>query len=135
MNKLLDLRFVIGGGLGYIAIKTERTRLDVLGGVAYNREKFSTPLIRNSADGYWGDNLTHKISKVTTLTQSFRLFGNLNELGEYRMNFDLGTVTNLNKWLAWQLTVSDRYLSNPVTGRQRNDVLLTTGVRVSFARK
>jgi hypothetical protein len=56
-------------------------------------------------------------------------------VGEYRINFDLGTVTNLNKWLDWQLTISDRYLSNPVEGARNNDLLFTTGVRVNFAKK
>ena len=62
------------------------------------------------------------------------MFNNLTDLGTYRINFDLGTVTNLNKWLSWQLTVSDRYLSDPVSGSKPNDVLLTTGIRVSFSR-
>jgi putative salt-induced outer membrane protein YdiY len=130
----LDLRFVIGGGLGYSLIKNERTQLNVLGGADYNHEKFSTPLIRNSAEAYWGDTLTYKFSKSTSLAQSFRMFNNLTDLGTYRINFDLGTVTNLNKWLSWQLTVSDRYLSDPVSGNKPNDVLLTTGIRVTFAR-
>lgn len=130
----LDLRFVIGGGLGYTLIKKDQTQVDLLGGAAYNREKFSTPLIRNSAEAFWGDNLVHKFSKITSLTQSFRMFDNLSELGEYRVNFDVGTVTTLKKWLSWQLTVSDRYLSNPIPGRKHNDVLVTTGIRVSFAK-
>jgi hypothetical protein len=41
---------------------------------------------------------------------------------------------NVSRWLSWQLTVSDRFLSNPVFGRQRNDVLYTTGLRLRFAR-
>src|SRR2546426_9781120 len=125
----LDLRFVIGGGLGYSLIKNEQTQLDLLGGPAYNREKFSTPLTRNSAEAFWGDNLVHKFSKITALTQSFKMFNNLSELGEYRINFDLGAVTTLKKWLSWQLTVSDRYLTNPIPGRKHNDVLFTTGIR------
>jgi hypothetical protein len=32
------------------------------------------------------------------------------------------------------VTASDRFLSNPIPGRQKNDLLLTTGVRVNFAR-
>jgi putative salt-induced outer membrane protein YdiY len=130
----LDLRFVIGGGLGYSVIKNDQTQLDLLGGAAYNREKFSTPLTRNSAELYWGDNLLHKFSKSTSLTQSFRMFNNMSELGEYRINFDVGAVTTLKKWLSWQLTVSDRYLSNPLPGRKQNDVLFTTGIRVNFSR-
>ena len=48
----LDLRFLLGGGLGYHAIQNERSRLDLLAGLDYNRSSFSTPLIRNSAELY-----------------------------------------------------------------------------------
>ena len=40
----------------------------------------------------------------------------------------------LKKWLAWHVTASDRFLSNPLPGRQRNDLLLSTGLRLSFAK-
>ena len=130
----LDLRFVLGGGLGYNALKTERSQLDLLGGMAYNREAFSTPLTRNAAEAYWGNDLSYKLSTVTALRQGFRMFNNLTNTGAYRMNFDLGAVTTIQKWLSWQVSISDRYLSNPVTGRQKNDILYTTGVRVNFAR-
>ena len=130
----LDLRFVAGGGLGFIAIKSDRQRLDLLGGGAYNRESFSTPLTRNSAEAYWGDDWNYKLSSVSSLKQSFRMFNNLSDTGAYRINFDLGAVTSLKKWLSWQVTASDRFLSNPVAGRQKNDLLLSTGLRISFAR-
>jgi hypothetical protein len=130
----LDLRFVAGGGIGFHAIKTKKTQLDLPAGIAYNRESYSTPLTRNSAEAFWGDDLTHKFSGSTDIHQSFRMFDNLSDLGTYRMNFDLGSATVLKKWLSWQLTASDRFLSNPVVGRQRNDILLTTGFRISFAR-
>ncbi len=50
------------------------------------------------------------------------------------MNFDLGLATTLRKWLSWQVTGSDRYLSNPVFGRKKNDMILSTGFRVTFAK-
>lgn len=130
----LDLRFVLGGGLGYSVIKKESTQLDLQAGADYNHEAFSTPLTRQSAEFYWGDNLTHKFSKNTSLVQRFRMFNNLTNTGDYRMNFDLGTATVLKKWLSWQLTFSDSYLNNPAPGRLKNDILLTTGLRFSFAR-
>ena len=34
----LDLRFVLGGGLGYNAVKGDRLQLDIVGGFDYNRE-------------------------------------------------------------------------------------------------
>jgi hypothetical protein len=50
------------------------------------------------------------------------------------VNFDIGAVTALKKWLGWHVTASDRFLSNPVFGRQRNDLILSTGLRISFAK-
>jgi len=129
----LDLRFVLGGGLGFHAIKNARSVLDLLGGIDFNREHF-TRLTRKSAEAYTGDDWTYKLSSASSVTQSFRFFPNLSDTGNYRINFDLGAVTAFKKWLSWQVTASDRYLSNPVFGHQRNDVLLTTGFRLSFAR-
>jgi putative salt-induced outer membrane protein YdiY len=129
----LDLRFVLGGGLGYSLVKRETTQLDLLGGGDYSHEKFNTPLTRNSAEIYWGNNLMHKFSKSTSMHQSFRMFNNLSDTGAYRMNFDIGAATVLKKWLSWQLTFSDRYLSDPAPGNKKNDVLFTTGLRFTFA--
>jgi putative salt-induced outer membrane protein YdiY len=130
----LDLRFVGGAGAGFSAIRSDALRLDFDAGVDYNRENFFSGLRRNSAEANFGNNLLKKMNTATSITQSFRLFTNLSNTGEYRVNFDLGTVTTLKKWLGWQVTVSDRLLSNPVQGRQRNDLLVSTGFRVTFAK-
>ena len=50
----LDLRLVPGGGLGFHARKSDRTRLDLFGGGSFNREKFSTGLTRSSAEALFG---------------------------------------------------------------------------------
>jgi putative salt-induced outer membrane protein YdiY len=130
----LDLRFVLGGGLGFHAVKTERSRLDLLGGIAYNRSKFSTPLTRNSAEFYWGDEYSYKLSGSTSLVQSFRMFNDLTHRGDYRVNFDIGSSTKLAKWLTWNVSLSDRYLNNPAPGRKTNDFLYTTGLGITFER-
>ena len=128
----LDLRLVFGGGLGYHARKTERMRLDLFAGGSYNREKFSTGLTRNSAEALVGEELSYKLSESTTLAQRAVLSPNLSEFGEYRFAFDLTGVTRLTRQLGLQVTVSDRYQSNPQPGIKKNDLLLTTGIRVTF---
>ena len=130
----LDLRFVIGGGLGFHAVKTERSLLDLLAGADYNRSNFSTGLKRNSAEAFWGDEYTLNLTGATSLVQSFRMFNNLSDTGAYRVNADLGFVTRVNKWLTWNVALSDRYLSNPVPGRKTNDWLYTTGLGLTFGR-
>jgi len=129
----LNIRFVAGGGLGWNAIKNDRVQLGLIGGVDYNRENFTT-LNRNSAEANFGDAFAYKLSGITSINQSFTYFANLTDTGQYRVNFDLGTVTTLKKFLNWQMTASDRFLSNPVFGRQRNDLILSTGFRLSLGK-
>jgi len=130
----LDLRFVIGSAFGVKAVKRDNLTLDLEAGADYSRENFLDGLHRNSAEAAWGDVLIYHVNKATTLNQAFHMFNNLSYTGEYRMNFDIGLVTAVRKWLGFHITGSDRYLSNPVQGRQRNDVLLSTGLRLTFAR-
>jgi putative salt-induced outer membrane protein YdiY len=130
----LDLRFVLGGGFGFHAVKNERSALDLLAGADFNHSSFSTPLTRNAAEAFWGDEYTYKITSASSLIQSFRMFNNLSDTGTYRVNFDLGLATKLRKWLTWNVALSDRYLSNPAPGRKTNDWLYTTGLGVTFGR-
>jgi putative salt-induced outer membrane protein YdiY len=130
----LDLRFVIGGGFGYQAMKSDRSKLDVVAGSAYNHSSYSTPLTQESAEFYWGEAYSLKLSSATTLTQNYRMFNNLKETGDYRISFDLGLSMKIAKWLTWNVSMSDRYLNNPAPGRKTNDFLYTTGIGIIFAR-
>ncbi len=129
----LDLRTVFGGGFGFHAVKSERSVLDVLGGADYNRSRFSTDT-RNAAEAFWGDEYTLKLTGPSSLVQSFRMFNNLSDTGEYRVNFDLGLATRIARRITWNVALSDRYLSNPVPGRKTNDWLYTTGFGITFGR-
>jgi putative salt-induced outer membrane protein YdiY len=129
----LNLRSLFGGGLGLHAIKSERTTLDLLGGANYTRESYTT-LTRNFAALQVGDEFTHKFGAGgTSLVQKFFFFPDMNTFGEYYTTFDLGTVTKLNKWLGWQNSFSDTYVTNPPLGKKKNDIIFTTGLNISFA--
>jgi len=128
----LDLRWVIAGGGGYHVVKNKNTLFDLFTGGSYNREFFSTGLKRNSAEVLFGDELAHKLNRSVSLTQRFVVYPNLSNRGNYRVNFDLGTVTAISRWLGWSVNFSNRYLSNPVPGAKKNDFIFTTGVRLTF---
>jgi putative salt-induced outer membrane protein YdiY len=128
----LDLRVVLGGGLGWKVYRHEDTVFSVFGGGTLNKEYFSTGLKRSSGEIMMGEELTYSISKSNALHQRAAFMPNMTDIGEYRFTFDVSNVMNLNSWLGWNITFSDRYLSNPVAGTEANDVLLTTGLRVSF---
>jgi putative salt-induced outer membrane protein YdiY len=131
----LNLRAVFGAGAGWNPVKTGKANLTFQAGADYEKEDFMDHSNRNSAEVNFGDDLLYKPSGVTSITQSFRMYPNLSDTGQYRLNFDLSAVTALKKWLGWHVTFSDRFLSDPVEGRLRNDLLLSTGFRLSFAAK
>jgi putative salt-induced outer membrane protein YdiY len=130
----LDLRFVLGGGAGYHVWNDGKSQLDLLAGGAYNRSSFSTPLVRSSGELYWGNEYLLKLGSAVTLVQSYRMFNDLDDTSIYRVNFDIGLSTKLLKWLSWNVSLSDRYLSEPAPGRKTNDFLYTTGIGITFAR-
>ena len=127
----LNLRSVFGGGAGYHVIKSDTTTLDFLGGLNYTRESY-TAFSRNFAALTLGEELMHKLGKSTVLNEQLSLFPNLNSLGDYRGTFIFGTVTKLNNHLGWQNSFNDVYVTNPPVGKRQNDVILTTGLNVSF---
>jgi putative salt-induced outer membrane protein len=133
----LNLRQVYGGGLGFHVIKNDNTTLDLLGGVAYTRENYTQVaplprLIHSFAAGQIGDEFMHKIAKSTVITQRAYFFPDFQNSGEYRATFDFGTVTKFSKWLGWQNSFGDVYVTNPPTGKKKNDVVFTTGLNVTF---
>jgi len=127
----LNLRSVFGGGLGYHAIKNDNTTLDFLGGVNYTRESYTT-LQRNLVALTLGEELMHKLGKSTVLNQKLYFFPDLNSAGNFRGTFDFASVTKISKRFGWQNSFTDVYVTNPPAGKKQNDVILTTGLNVSF---
>jgi putative salt-induced outer membrane protein YdiY len=138
----LNLRSVGSAGLGFHAIKNDRTVLDFMAGGTFTDENYTetnpTPppptrkLVHNFGGLTLGEELMHKLGGSTVLTQKLNFFPDLTNTGQYRGTFDLGTVTKLNKWLGWQNQFGDIYVSNPPPGKKKNDVIFTTGLNISF---
>ncbi|WP_031499987.1 DUF481 domain-containing protein [Bryobacter aggregatus] len=130
----LDLRFVPAGGLGHHFLKNKQTVWDFYGGGSLNREFFSTGLNRTSAEILAGNDMSHKFFKIFTLSEKTVFYNNITNSGQYRINSDIAFSIALRRWLSWQVSASDRYLSNPLPGRKKNDLLITTGIRLNFAK-
>jgi putative salt-induced outer membrane protein len=137
----LDLRNVLGGGAGYHVFKTANSTFDVFGGADYEQEYFSpnppdtlTSTTRKTAEIVVGQEYDTKLNKRTTLSEKMSFFPNVSDSGQYRFQLDASAATKLKSWLSWQVTYSDRYISNPLVGLKGNDVLLSTGLRVTFGK-
>ena len=137
--QFLDLRQVYSGGFGFHAVNSDRTVLDFLGGINYTHETYSngteipptppstTPTGIFESYGKTnrfvaltlGEELDHKFGKSTVLTENSYIYPNLQQTGEYRWTFNVGTVTKISKWLGWQNQFGDIYVTNPPREQRR----------------
>jgi len=127
----LDLRTVVGAGGGIHAIKNNRTTFDVLLGGTFDREFFTT-FNRSSAEVLVGETLTQKFLASSAFNESVFFYPNMSSTGNYRSTISLGLVTKLTKLLSWQTSFNDYYLSDPPAGKKSNDLLFSTGLRLTF---
>lgn len=134
----LNLRSIYSGGLGWHWINNPNTTLDLLGGINYTRETYSSSTAdvnvnRNLPGITAGEVFMHKFGKSTVVNQDFYFYPDLSNIDQYRFSIDFAAVTKINKWLAWQFTLTDRYVTDPpIAGTKTNDVILSTGINVSF---
>ena len=135
----LDLRNVLGGGFGHHLIKTKNARLDVNAGGDFDQEYFkATALLpsvtRKTSEVLAGEQCNIKLSDRVSLTEAFNFFPNTSSTGDFRYQLDATAATKVKNWLSWQITYSSRYLSNPLPGFKNNDVLLSTGLRLTVGK-
>lgn len=142
----LSLRSTLGGGIGVHAVKNAVTTLDLLAGLNYTHESYSSFTAPNPpptgtfyaartdslAGLTLGEAFTHKVGKSTNITQSFFIYPDLSDTSQYRGTFNFAAVTRLNKWLGWQSSFGDIYVSNPPPTTKKNDLQLATGLNLSF---
>lgn len=129
----LDLRSVLGSGFGWHARKSERTTVDVFGGATLNRSNFASQPDTTTSEGLVGQEFSHKLASRMTVKQRLSFYPKLSDPGEFRLNVDTTAVTPITKWVGLQVTVSNRYDSSVLAPGKASDVLVTTGLRFTFA--
>jgi putative salt-induced outer membrane protein YdiY len=130
----LDLRNVLGSGVGWHAIKRKTFRMDFLSGGNFNRESFNTGLRRNYLEAIGDQEVNYHPNDHVALRGHVMLVPNLTQPGHYRGLIEATAVTSLTKSLGWQITLTDRYTSLHLPGVKPNDAVVTTGLRFAFSR-
>jgi putative salt-induced outer membrane protein len=146
----LDLRSVVGGGFGWHAIATPRQQFDVLGGLVWTHESYSsipanktttpvTPEVAAEINSFaaldFGQQYTRKLGASSAFTEQAYIFPDLADTSQFRFTLNSGLTTKIKSFLSWQTTISDVYVTNPPPTTKDNDFILTTGLGFSFTRK
>ena len=155
----LDLRSTVGGGFGWHAIKSPKQNFDILGGVVWTHENYSsfytttststtvgnttttvtsqtfTPATVNSFAALdLGEQYTRKIGAGSLFTEQAYIYPDMSTLGQYQFTVNSSFSTKLGKMFNWVTTFSDNYSSLPPAGTLDNDLILTTGLGVTLTR-
>jgi putative salt-induced outer membrane protein YdiY len=146
----LSLQNVVSGGIGYHMIQNKIMTFDLLGGAGYNQEYFSaytlpnpTPpppttafaaLSQHNAEITVAEDFATKLGSRTTFNEIVTAYPNVTGPTGYHISLNSTLATKINTWLGWQLTFNDNYLSNPPFGIKQNDLLISTGLHITFGK-
>lgn len=130
----LNLRQTYGVGLGRDVLRNPQVTLSLLDGVTLVKERFQTSERRKDSEGLFGEKLTVMLSDRVGINHGLNLYPSLSNAGAYRADGTFVLSTRISSRLSLTTGLTDRYISRPLPGRQRNEVLLTTGLGVNFGR-
>lgn len=127
----LDLQNVITGGIGDHLVHSKNTHLDIFAGAGYNQEFFSAYSLPNpapppptlafpavtqrNAEFNAGEQFDTKLGSRSTFSETSNYYSNLSGPSGYRYTLNSVVSTAISKWLGWQFSLSDNFLSNPPT--------------------
>jgi hypothetical protein len=87
---------------------------------------------QRNAEANLGEEFDTKLGGRSTFSETFNYFPNISGPSGYRYTFNSVLSTAISKWLGWQFSLSDNFISNPPGGIKKNDLLLSTGLRLTF---
>lgn len=98
-------------------------------------EVVRSSLSRNLGELLVGEDWTQQLSANVSATQSLTFFQAVSNADDYRVSFDLSLSAQLNGWLHWTVSVTDRYLNiPPAGGAVQNDLFISTGLGITFGK-
>ena len=127
----VDYRVVLSPAAGYYLLKSEETKLSAETGPAYVFEK-QGGLDDNYLAWRVADNFSWKFSPTAKLFQYADYLLNTDNTNQSIILAKGGIEASLTSMLALVLSVEDRYNNLPAAGRKKNDVLVTSALKVSF---
>jgi putative salt-induced outer membrane protein len=136
----LSLRSALAGGMGYKMIDTARTNFDLLGGVGYSADRYSSP---QTVDGvtdtrfaraslFVSEESSHQLTETVSFRQRLEFHpgvsGNKASLAKFKA--DLGVA--INSRLSLTVGLTESHNSKPPAGTKKDDLGLFTGINMKF---
>ncbi|HEY7172960.1 MAG TPA: DUF481 domain-containing protein [Vicinamibacterales bacterium] len=119
----LDLRVVLGGGVGRDVVHTTRRLWSIYGGAAYTNEKFSGEPVAQSAEAAIGGQLDFFTPGTTDykITNSVVAYINMTGRGRLRLEQQSAWRHEFLKDFYWSLNGFDSFDGDPPDDQKKND--------------
>jgi putative salt-induced outer membrane protein YdiY len=128
----LNLRQTYGAGVGRDLLHRKTFDLQALGGMTFVNEHFAGQVIRKSGEGLIGEKLKWQLTRWLSLDHALSFYPNLTDGGRFRIESTSTLSTKITDNFSFNTTYTDHYLSQPLPGHQKNELILTTGVGMTF---
>jgi hypothetical protein len=131
-SQSLNLRQTYGAGLGRNVVRKSWLKVNFLGGTTVVHESFETGLSRNASEGLLENEVHMGMAGRVGLDHRFSFYKSLGDVGAFRVSTTSTLSTRISSRLSLTTGFTDRYLSNPLVGHTKNELVLTTGVAFHF---
>ena len=132
-DQIADIKYrvVVGPGLGYYFIKSDRTFLRGEAGpsLVYEKKGHETHTYMTFR---LAERFEHKLSEHAKVWQSLELLPQVDKLKNYLINAEVGIEAGLTKKLSLRSYAQDNYVNEPAPGRLKNDFKLVTAIAYKF---
>jgi putative salt-induced outer membrane protein len=119
----------VTGGVGYKLVASDRTKLDVDGGVGGVWEKNTALALTSSGAVTAGEKLQHQLTSTTTLTQSVTALWKTNDAEDALVTFGAGVAIAVSSRIQVKFEVLDVYKNKPPTpDLEKNDVATVVAI-------
>jgi putative salt-induced outer membrane protein YdiY len=128
----LNLRQTYGAGLGRDLLHRPSLALQFLSGVTFVNENFQASVQQKHSEGLLGEKVHWQIASWLSLDNGMNFYPAVNWAGRYRIDGVASLSTRISPRLSFNATFTDHYLSRPLPNKQKNDLVLTTGLGLRF---
>jgi putative salt-induced outer membrane protein YdiY len=129
----IQYRLTLAPGIGYYFVKEKDTDVSVEVGPGWIDEKLGH-LYKNYAVMRLAEKIHQTISDRSRMWETLEYLAQMDNLGDYIMNAEIGIEADLtkNKRLSLRCTLDDTYNNVPALGRLKNDLKLITAIAYKF---
>jgi len=127
----VEYRATLGPGAGYYIIRNDTRNLSVESGLSYVFEE-----VGGISDDYlavrFAEKFEQKIGDRARIWQGIEYLPQVDDFGNYILNFEVGIEADLTKDIALRVYLQDNYRNRPAAGRKNNDLKLVSALAYKF---